>query len=180
MFYFIEKDLIQPFITDKFMNNNNSYPLKYHFNILVVGDSQTGKTSFLDKISKLIDHNEKDNINLFRYKTCLNDVWITIDFLEIPGGQFEKCKKYFSNHDAVLIFFNPYRSLTQKQILLKYKHVKERCGIIPYFPIKSKIDTPFFVYDTNLQKDFFYISSETYFNIDYLLKKIILMLTNQF
>jgi hypothetical protein len=158
---------------------NENYSLSYHFNILVIGDYQTGKTSFLDKISKLIDQNQKDNTNLFRYRTHINEVGITIDFLEIPGRQFDKCKKYFSNHDAVLIFFNPCRSLTQKQILLKYEHVKERCGVIPYFPIKSKIDSPFFVYDTNLQKDFFYISSETYFNIDYLLKRIITILTNQ-
>lgn len=157
----------------------NNQSLSFQFNILVVGDDKSGKTYFLDKISKLIEHN-KNNINLFRYKTYLNEIPIVLNFLDIPGRYFEKYKKYFSNHDAVLIFFNPYKSVTQKQILSKYEHVKERCGVIPFFPIKSKIDTPHFVYDnTKMLKDFFYISSETNFNIDYLLRRIILTLTNQ-
>ena len=122
---------------------------KFRFKIAVIGDSQVGKTTLMDKFTKSSisrDYGKSIGVKVSTYEREIEGNMIRLLFWDIAGSDeylfFHP--QIFKETRAVLIVFsledNKLGKESYNHILKWYREVLKNCGEIPIYIIANKVD----------------------------------------
>ncbi len=118
---------------------------KYRFKVIILGDKDSGKTSFLNKYVYGNMGQTRRNFfigtEFYSKKLLIDDFDVSIVFFD-PGGQKIKILRnlYYRNAAGVILTFDLTDRKTFEELTEIYEHVKLNVGQVPFLLIGTKAD----------------------------------------
>jgi len=122
---------------------------KFRFKVAVIGDSQVGKTSLMDKFTKSSinrDYGKSLGVQVSMFDSEIEGNMIRLLFWDIAGSDeyhFLRLQIFKETRAALIVFSledNKLGKESYNHILKWYREVLKNCGEIPIYIVANKVD----------------------------------------